>query len=118
MPVTNVLGSTIFHVERGEGAAFIFLHGNPTSSHVWRNVLPALDGLGLLLAPDLIGMGKSGKPDIAYSFDDQARYLAAWIDALDPANLSPVGHRRLLSRTRRAPRHREGRRRWVSADVC
>ncbi len=91
MPVTNVLGSTIFHEERGEGPAFIFLHGNPTSSHVWRKVLPALHGLGRLLAPDLIGMGKSGKPDIAYSFDDQARYLAAWIDALDLDDVVLVG---------------------------
>jgi haloalkane dehalogenase len=91
MPITNVLGSTIFHEERGEGPAFIFLHGNPTSSHIWRNVLSALDGLGRLLAPDLIGMGRSGKPDIAYTFDDQARYLAAWIEALGLDDMVLVG---------------------------
>jgi haloalkane dehalogenase len=91
MPITNVLGSTIFHEERGEGPAFLFLHGNPTSSHVWRNVLPPLDGLGRLLAPDLIGMGRSGKPDIAYTFDDQARYLASWIEALGLDDLVLIG---------------------------
>jgi len=91
MPENTILGSTIFHEERGEGPAFVFLHGNPTSSHVWRNVLPALDGAGRLLAPDLIGMGKSGKPDIAYTFDDQARYLAAWLDAVVPDDVVLVG---------------------------
>ena len=91
MPITNVLDSTIFHQEHGEGPTFIFLHGNPTSSHVWRNMLPVLDGLGRLLAPDLIGMGKSGKPDIAYTFDDQARYLAAWIEALGLDDVVLVG---------------------------
>lgn len=91
MPVSEVLNSTMFHEERGEGPTYVFLHGNPTSSHVWRNVLPALDGLGRLLAPDLIGMGKSGKPDIAYTFDDQARYLGAWLDAEATGELVLVG---------------------------
>jgi haloalkane dehalogenase len=91
MPVTQVLDSTVFHEERGKGPAFVFLHGNPTSSYVWRNVLPSLDGAGRLLAPDLIGMGKSGKPPIAYTFDDQARYLAAWLDALDLREVVLVG---------------------------
>lgn len=91
MPVTQVLQSTIFHEERGVGPAFVFLHGNPTSSHVWRNVLPALEKMGRLLAPDLIGMGKSGKPAIAYSFDDHARYLAAWLDALALQDIVLVG---------------------------
>jgi len=91
MPVTAILGSTIFHEELGEGPAFVFLHGNPTSSYVWRNVLPQVEHIGRLLAPDLIGMGKSGKPDIAYSFDDHARYLAAWLDAVTPGDIVLVG---------------------------
>lgn len=91
MPVTKILDSTIFHEERGEGPAFVFLHGNPTSSYVWRNVLPALDGVGRLMAPDLIGMGKSGKPPIGYTFDDQARYFAAWFDALGLDDVVLVG---------------------------
>jgi haloalkane dehalogenase len=91
MPVTAILDSTIFHQEHGEGPAFVFLHGNPTSSHVWRNVLPGLETSGRLLAPDLIGMGKSGKPDIAYTFDDHARYLAAWLDTVVPGDVVLVG---------------------------
>ncbi|MFF1571325.1 haloalkane dehalogenase [Leifsonia sp. NPDC058292] len=72
--------------------ALVFLHGNPSSSYFWRNVLPAV-GSGRLLAPDLIGMGNSGKPDIAYTFADHARYLDGWFDAVlgdEPAVL--VGH--------------------------
>ena len=61
---------------------------NPGSSFSWRNVLPELGGL----APDLIGMGRSGKPDISYSFADHARYLDAWFDALDLDRVVLVGH--------------------------
>jgi len=91
MPVTTILQSTIFHEVRGVGPAFVFLHGNPTSSYVWRNVLPGLEHVGRLLAPDLIGMGKSGKPDIAYRFDDHARYLEAWLDTVVPGDVVLVG---------------------------
>lgn len=69
----------------------MFLHGNPTSSYLWRNVLPAV-GPGRGLAPDLIGMGESGKPDIGYSFDDHSRYLDAWFDALGLDDVVLVGH--------------------------
>ncbi|GGL39017.1 haloalkane dehalogenase [Nocardia jinanensis] len=91
MPVTPVLDSTIFHHERGSGTPIVFLHGNPTSSHLWRNVVPVV-GRGRLLAPDLIGMGASGKPGIAYTFDDHARYLDAWFDALGLDGAVLVGH--------------------------
>ena len=64
MPVQHVLGSTIHYRDTGTGAPMVFLHGNPTSSHLWRHVIPAIGG-GRRLAPDLIGMGESGKPDIA-----------------------------------------------------
>jgi haloalkane dehalogenase len=89
--VTHVLDSTISHRESGTGAPIVFLHGNPTSSHLWRNVLPGVTS-GRLLAPDLIGMGASGKPDIDYSFADHARYLDAWFDALGLRNTVLVGH--------------------------
>ncbi|WP_392671760.1 haloalkane dehalogenase [Streptomyces sp. LN785] len=92
MPVQPVLDSTMFHRERGAGAPMVFLHGNPTSSHLWRDVLPAVGGPGRLLAPDLIGMGESGKPGIAYTFADQARYLDAWFDALGLDGVVLVGH--------------------------
>src|SRR5438093_1386152 len=59
MPDTPVLDSTVHHTETGTGTPFVFLHGNPASSYMWRNVLPRI-GRGRLLAPDLIGMGRSG----------------------------------------------------------
>jgi haloalkane dehalogenase len=92
MPVIDVLDSSIHYAEQGEGKPFVFLHGNPTSSHVWRNVTPAFGPEVRCLAPDLIGMGRSGKPDIDYSFADHARYLDAWFDALDLRDVVLVGH--------------------------
>jgi haloalkane dehalogenase len=91
VPTVAVLGSTIHYQEEGSGTAVVLLHGNHGSSHLWRNVLPGL-GRGRLLAPDLIGMGRSGKPDISYSFTDHARYLDAWFDALDLDRVILVGH--------------------------
>ena len=91
MPEIAVLDSTIHYEDSGEGTTFVFLHGNPASSHVWRNVLPGV-GAGRLLAPDLIGMGRSGKPDISYDFADHARYLDAWFDALGLERVVLVGH--------------------------
>lgn len=91
MPTTAVLQSTMVHRELGTGVPIVFLHGNPTSSYLWRNVLPAV-GAGRRLAPDLIGMGESGKPDLEYTFDDHARYLDAWFDALNLEEVVLVGH--------------------------
>ena len=70
----------------------VFLHGNPTSSYLWRNVIPYVSGETRALAPDLIGMGASGKPDSAYRFVDHARYLDAWFDALGLDGVVIVGH--------------------------
>lgn len=96
MPVQPVLDSTIHYREAGGGTGagvpMVFLHGNPTSSHLWREVLPAVGGAGRLLAPDLIGMGDSGKPAIDYAFADHARYLDAWFDALGLEEVVLVGH--------------------------
>jgi haloalkane dehalogenase len=86
-----VLDSTIHYQDSGSGTALVFLHGNPGSSYLWRNVLPRV-GRGRLLAPDLIGMGRSGKPDIPYAFADHARYLDTWFDALDLAQVVLIGH--------------------------
>ncbi|MEV0829682.1 haloalkane dehalogenase [Nonomuraea rubra] len=91
MPIQHVLDSTMSYRELGSGAPIVFLHGNPTSSHLWRDVMPAL-GQGRRLAPDLIGMGESGKPAIDYTYADQARYLDAWFDALDLDDVLLVGH--------------------------
>ncbi len=79
----EVLDSEMAYIDTGEGDPIVFLHGNPTSSYLWRNIIPHLEGLGRCLAPDLIGMGQSGNaPDNAYRFVDHARYLDAWFDAV------------------------------------
>ena len=78
-----VRDSEISYVDTGSGDPIVFLHGNPTSSYLWRNIIPYVSKLGRCLAPDLIGMGQSGKsPGRAYRFVDHARYLDAWLDAL------------------------------------
>ena len=91
MPEIPILDSTVHYEDSGSGTALVFLHGNPASSRIWRNVLSGV-GPGRLLAPDLIGMGRSGKPDIDYSFADHARYLDAWFDALDLDRVVLIGH--------------------------
>lgn len=92
MPIANVLDSTMSYRETGAGVPLVFLHGNPTSSYLWRNVMPAVGAGVRRLAPDLIGMGESGKPDIAFKFDDHARYLEAWLDSLRLDQVVLVGH--------------------------
>ena len=67
----------------GSGDPVVFLHGNPTSSYLWRNIIAEVEGGARCLAPDLIGMGDSGKnPAGSYRFVDHARYLDAWFDAV------------------------------------
>jgi haloalkane dehalogenase len=82
----DVLGAAMAYHARGEGAPVLFLHGNPTSSYLWRDVIPELEGLGRLIAPDLIGMGDSAKlpdPDAdTYRFVTHRKYLAGFIDAV------------------------------------
>lgn len=82
----NVLNSRIAYHQRGQGVPILMLHGNPTSSYLWRDVIPQLDGRGRLIAPDLIGMGDSGKlpgPGAdTYRFVTHRSYLDAFIDAV------------------------------------
>lgn len=78
----TVHDSTMAYVDTGKGDPIVFLHGNPTSSYLWRNVIPHLEPLGRCLAPDLIGMGRSGtSPNGSFRFRDHAHYLDAWFDA-------------------------------------
>lgn len=78
-----VLDTEISYVDVGVGEPIVFLHGNPTSSYLWRNIIPFLARHGRCLAPDLVGMGQSGaSPNAAYRFTDHARYLDAWFAAL------------------------------------
>jgi haloalkane dehalogenase len=79
----EVLGSQMHYIDVGEGRPIVFLHGNPMSNYLWRNIIPHLQGGARCIAPDLIGMGKSDHPDIAYTYDDQYRYLCAFLDRMD-----------------------------------
>jgi haloalkane dehalogenase len=78
-----VLDTEMAYVSAGAGAPVVFLHGNPTSSYLWRNVIPWVERDHHCLAPDLVGMGDSGKsPAGSYRFADHARYLDAWFEAM------------------------------------
>jgi haloalkane dehalogenase len=88
----EVEGSTIHYVEEGTGDPILFLHGNPTSSYLWRNIIPYAAKVGRAIAPDLIGMGKSDKPDIGYGFFDHVKYIEAFIDQLGLQNITFVIH--------------------------
>jgi haloalkane dehalogenase len=83
LPQRPVLDSTMAYREIGRPGApvALFLHGNPTSSYIWRNILPHVAPVARCIAPDLIGFGQSGKPEIDYRFEDQVRYLDAFIAA-------------------------------------
>lgn len=88
----NVHGSRMHYIEEGEGEPILFLHGNPTWSYLWRNVIPHIKPYGRCIAPDLIGMGRSDKPAIKYTFFDQAKYLEGFIKRLDLRNVTLVIH--------------------------
>jgi haloalkane dehalogenase len=83
LPQLAVLGSNMAYRQMGRSGApvALFLHGNPTSSYIWRNIIPQVAPVAHCIAPDLIGFGQSGKPEIAYRFEDHVRYLDAFIAA-------------------------------------
>ena len=79
----SVLNTNIAYVDVGVGDPIVFLHGNPTPSYLWRNIIPYLIPFGRCLAPDYVGMGNSGaSPDGSYRFVDHQRYLDAWFEAM------------------------------------
>jgi len=88
----EVRGSTMHYLEEGEGDPILLLHGNPTSSFIWRNIIPELSKLGRCIAPDLIGMGRSQRPNIDYRFFDHAKYVEEFVHALKLRNVTIVGH--------------------------
>jgi haloalkane dehalogenase len=88
----SVLDSSMSYREGGTGAPVVFLHGNPLASRVWRHVLPHVAAHARCLAPDLIGMGDSGKPELSYRFSEHARYLEAWFEALALEQVLLVGY--------------------------
>ena len=88
-----VLDTEMSYVDVGEGDPIVFLHGNPTSSYLWRNIIPHVSDIGRCLAPDLVGMGLSGRsPTYSYRFVDHARYLDAWFDAMNLSDAILVVH--------------------------
>ena len=87
-------GVDIAYVDTGKGDPIVFLHGNPTSSYLWRNIIPHAASLGRCLAPDLMGMGESGgSPDGSYRFSDHSTLLDQWFEDMDlTSNVTLVVH--------------------------
>lgn len=88
----EVNGSRMHYVEAGEGPPILLLHGNPTSSYLWRNVIPELTSVGRCIAPDMMGFGKSDKPESDYRVFAHAEYIAGFIAALGLEHLTLVLH--------------------------
>ena len=88
----EIHGSNMHYIDEGEGDPILFLHGNPTSSYLWRNIIPYLVPHGRCIAPDLIGMGRSDKPDLDYTFFDHAKYVEGFIEKLGLSNVTLVIH--------------------------
>jgi haloalkane dehalogenase len=88
----EVYGHQIHYIDEGQGEPILFLHGNPTSSYLWRNIIPYLIDRGRCLAPDLIGMGKSDHPDLDYSFFEHIRYVEGFIAELALKKITLVLH--------------------------
>lgn len=90
----EVNGSKMHYLETGDPGSdpILFIHGNPTWSYLWRNVLPYAEPYGRVIAVDLIGMGRSDKPDIGYYYRDHIGYLEGFIEALQLENITFVIH--------------------------
>lgn len=82
----DVLDAQMAHIDTaGPGAPIVFLHGNPTSSYLWRNVIPHMEELGRCLAPDLLGFGRSAPmPSGTYRFPEYIEYMEAWFSIVVP----------------------------------
>lgn len=88
----EVLGAKLHYVEEGVGDPILFLHGNPTSSYLWRNIIPYLTASGRCVALDLVGMGQSDKPELEYRFFDHVQYVESFIEQMGLKNLTLVMH--------------------------
>ncbi len=86
------LGSRLHYIDEGDGDPILFLHGNPTSSYLWRNIIPYVTDDYRAIALDRIGMGKSDKPDLGYTYQDHKRYVDAFIGALSLTGVTLVIH--------------------------
>jgi len=88
----EVYGSKMHYIDEGSGDPILFLHGNPTSCYLWRNIIPYMTAQGRCIALDLIGMGKSDKPPLAYRFSDHYKYVEGFIEKLELKNITLVIH--------------------------
>ena len=90
----HVLDTEMSYVDTGIGLPVVFLHGNPTSSFLWRNIIAEVKEVARCLAPDLVGMGRSGRaPSGSYRFTDHSQYLDSWFDEVGlEDNVILVGH--------------------------
>ena len=88
----QVLGSKMHYIDVGEGKPILLLHGNPTSSYLWRNIVPFLAPQGRVIALDLIGMGKSDKPDIGYTYAEHIQYVEGFIETMGLDDIALVIH--------------------------
>ena len=94
LPQLSVLDSSMAYREAGSPGdpVALFLHGNPTSSYIWRNIMPLVAPVAHCIAPDLIGFGQSGKPGIEYRFADQVRYLDAFLANAGTSSAFVIAH--------------------------
>jgi haloalkane dehalogenase len=88
----EVNNAKMHYVDVGKGDVILFLHGQPTSSYLWRNIIPHLQDEYRCVAPDLIGMGKSDKPELDYNYHDHYDYLEKFIGKLGLKNITLVIH--------------------------
>ncbi|MFT5170475.1 MAG: haloalkane dehalogenase [Candidatus Marinamargulisbacteria bacterium] len=88
----QVNGSRMHYIDEGEGDPILFLHGNPTSNYLWRNIIPYLSSSNRCIAPDLIGMGKSDKIDSNYHFSDHYAYIESFVKTLGLSKVTLVIH--------------------------
>ncbi len=88
----EVHGVKMAYVDEGEGEPIVFIHGAPESAYIWRNIMPFLEPYGRVIAPELIGHGKSDKPDVDYKFADYVKYLDGFFDVMDLSNMTFVIH--------------------------
>lgn len=88
----NILDSTISYIDEGNGDPIVFLHGIPAWNYTWRNIIPTVAKQARCIAPDLIGLGRSGKPDIDYTINDHINYIESFINALGLKNVTLVMH--------------------------
>lgn len=88
----DIDGVKIHYVDEGKGDPIVFLHGIPTWSYLWRNIIPSVSQHARCIAPDLVGMGKSDKPDIKYSIFEHIAYIEKFIEKLNLKNVTLVLH--------------------------